>query len=107
MIVDADPQYNLTGTVLDFDGVDELVDFYLSNPYLNISDCLNRCSRDLGRSHCQWLSCCCACLITSVGICRSRRDARIASKLCHSRCLDGGYINDRKKDMRQCNNVEL
>jgi cellulose biosynthesis protein BcsQ len=40
LIVDADPQCNLTGTVLGFDGVDDFATFYKKNPRANISDCL-------------------------------------------------------------------
>jgi chromosome partitioning protein len=41
LIVDADPQCNLTGTVLGFDGVSDFTDFYQKNPNANISDCLS------------------------------------------------------------------
>ena len=41
LIVDADPQCNLTGTVLGFDGVSDFTDFYQQNPNANISDCLS------------------------------------------------------------------
>ncbi|MGD0631556.1 MAG: AAA family ATPase [Terracidiphilus sp.] len=40
LIVDADPQCNLTGTVLGFDGVQDFSEFYKNNPGANISDCL-------------------------------------------------------------------
>jgi chromosome partitioning protein len=40
LIVDADPQCNLTGTVLGFDGVNDFSIFYKNNPGANISDCL-------------------------------------------------------------------
>jgi cellulose biosynthesis protein BcsQ len=40
LIVDADPQCNLTGTVLGFDGVGDFSVFYKNNPGANISDCL-------------------------------------------------------------------
>ena len=40
LIVDADPQCNLTGTVLGFDGVNDFSKFYKDNPGANISDCL-------------------------------------------------------------------
>lgn len=40
MIVDSDPQCNLTGTVLGFDGINDLSDFYKKHPNANISDCL-------------------------------------------------------------------
>jgi cellulose biosynthesis protein BcsQ len=40
LIVDADPQCNLTGTVLGFDGVGDFAAFYKNNPGANISDCL-------------------------------------------------------------------
>lgn len=39
-IVDGDPQCNLTGTVLGFDGVGDFTAFYAENPDANISDCL-------------------------------------------------------------------
>jgi cellulose biosynthesis protein BcsQ len=41
LIVDGDPQCNLTGTVLGFDGITDFADFYKKNPNANISDCLN------------------------------------------------------------------
>lgn len=41
LIVDGDPQCNLTGTVLGFDGIDDFSDFYAANPNANISDCLD------------------------------------------------------------------
>ncbi len=41
LIVDGDPQCNLTGTVLGFDGVDDLQAFYKKSPDANISDCLD------------------------------------------------------------------
>jgi chromosome partitioning protein len=40
LIVDADPQCNLTGTVLGFDGVEDFAKFYKDNPGANISECL-------------------------------------------------------------------
>lgn len=40
LIVDGDPQCNLTGTVLGFDGVADFAAFYKANPNANISDCL-------------------------------------------------------------------
>jgi cellulose biosynthesis protein BcsQ len=40
LIVDADPQCNLTGTVLGFDGVNDFSTFYKDNPGANISDSL-------------------------------------------------------------------
>jgi cellulose biosynthesis protein BcsQ len=40
LIVDADPQCNLTGTVLGFGGVDDFATFYKNNPGANISDSL-------------------------------------------------------------------
>ena len=40
LIVDGDPQCNLTGTVLGFDGVGDFTTFYAENPNANISDCL-------------------------------------------------------------------
>jgi chromosome partitioning protein len=40
LIVDGDPQCNLTGTVLGFDGIADFADFYTKNPMANISDCL-------------------------------------------------------------------
>jgi chromosome partitioning protein len=41
LVVDADPQCNLTGTVLGFDGIADFSDFYQENPNANISDCLS------------------------------------------------------------------
>ena len=41
LIVDGDPQCNLTGTVLGFGGINELSLFYNENPKTNISDCLD------------------------------------------------------------------
>ncbi|MCJ2030925.1 AAA family ATPase [Methylobacterium sp. J-043] len=40
LIVDGDPQCNLTGTVLGFDGVDDFTEFYKDNVNANISDAL-------------------------------------------------------------------
>lgn len=40
LIVDGDPQCNLTGTVLGFDGITDFADFYRDNPGSNISACL-------------------------------------------------------------------
>lgn len=40
LIVDGDPQCNLTGTVLGFDGINDFADFYASTPGANISACL-------------------------------------------------------------------
>lgn len=40
LIVDGDPQCNLTGTVLGFDGINDFSKFYKSNPDSNISQCL-------------------------------------------------------------------
>jgi cellulose biosynthesis protein BcsQ len=40
LIVDGDPQCNLTGTVLGFDGVKDFEDFYKSNPGANINTAL-------------------------------------------------------------------
>jgi chromosome partitioning protein len=40
LIVDGDPQCNLTGTVLGFDGISDFANFYAKNPNGNISDCL-------------------------------------------------------------------
>ena len=41
LIVDGDPQCNLTGTVLGFHGINDLATFYNDNPQSNISDCLD------------------------------------------------------------------
>ena len=41
MIVDGDPQCNLTGTVLDFDGISDFAAFYKEHPNANISNCLD------------------------------------------------------------------
>ena len=40
LIVDGDPQCNLTGTVLGFNAVNDLSDFYRENPNSSISACL-------------------------------------------------------------------
>ena len=40
LIVDGDPQCNLTGTVLGFDGIDDFANFYAENPASNINSCL-------------------------------------------------------------------
>jgi chromosome partitioning protein len=40
LVVDGDPQCNLTGTVLGFDGLEDFSDFYKANPNANISDAL-------------------------------------------------------------------
>jgi cellulose biosynthesis protein BcsQ len=40
LIVDGDPQCNLTGTVLGFDGIQDFTEFYKKNPDANISTCL-------------------------------------------------------------------
>jgi len=40
LIVDGDPQCNLTGTVLGFDGVSDFAAFYKKYPEANISSCL-------------------------------------------------------------------
>ena len=41
LIVDGDPQCNLTGTVLGFHGINDLSAFYKEHPNSNISDCLS------------------------------------------------------------------
>ncbi|THD63053.1 MAG: hypothetical protein E8A49_06520 [Phenylobacterium sp.] len=41
LIVDGDPQCNLTGTVLGFDGVEDFSDFYKNNPNANIAESLD------------------------------------------------------------------
>lgn len=41
LVVDGDPQCNLTGTVLGFDGFVDFSDFYNANPNANISQCLD------------------------------------------------------------------
>lgn len=41
LIVDGDPQCNLTGTVLGFKGIADFADFYTKNPDANVSDCLS------------------------------------------------------------------
>jgi chromosome partitioning protein len=41
LIVDGDPQCNLTGTVLGFDGVSDFREFYDKHPNGNISNCLD------------------------------------------------------------------
>lgn len=40
LIVDGDPQCNLTGTVLGFGGIGDFSEFYKAHPGANISDCL-------------------------------------------------------------------
>jgi chromosome partitioning protein len=45
LIVDGDPQCNLTGTVLEFDGVSDFADFYKRHPNANISNCLDPISK--------------------------------------------------------------
>jgi chromosome partitioning protein len=35
LIVDGDPQCNLTGTVLGFDGIEDFSDFYSQHPHAN------------------------------------------------------------------------
>jgi len=40
LIVDGDPQCNLTGTVLGFRGINDFSDFYSTRPNANISQCL-------------------------------------------------------------------
>jgi chromosome partitioning protein len=40
LIVDGDPQCNLTGTVLGFDGINDFTQFYQENPGTNINDAL-------------------------------------------------------------------
>jgi cellulose biosynthesis protein BcsQ len=40
LIVDGDPQCNLTGTVLGFDGISDFSAFYKKYPEANISSCL-------------------------------------------------------------------
>jgi cellulose biosynthesis protein BcsQ len=49
LVVDADPQCNLTGTVLGFDGVSDFTDFYHEHPNANISDCLAPIFQATGR----------------------------------------------------------
>ncbi len=48
LIVDGDPQCNLTGTVLGFNGVSDFQDFYRDHPRANISDCLDPVFRGTG-----------------------------------------------------------
>lgn len=48
LIVDGDPQCNLTGTVLGFDGIADFANFYSTNPNANISDCLSPIFRGTG-----------------------------------------------------------
>ena len=40
LIVDGDPQCNLTGTVLGFNGHSDFEDFYKNKPYSNLNSCL-------------------------------------------------------------------
>jgi chromosome partitioning protein len=48
LIVDGDPQCNLTGTVLGFGGVADFTEFYADRPHANISDCLAPVFRGAG-----------------------------------------------------------
>lgn len=48
LIVDGDPQCNLTGSVLGFDGVNDFSDFYRNNPNANINTCLDPIFRATG-----------------------------------------------------------
>ncbi|WP_086640721.1 ParA family protein [Acetobacter tropicalis] len=48
LIVDGDPQCNLTGTVLGFEGIDDFSHFYTSRPRSNISACLEAVFRGTG-----------------------------------------------------------
>ena len=48
LIVDGDPQCNLTGTVLGFGGVADFAHFYATRPMSNISDCLDPIFRGTG-----------------------------------------------------------
>src|SRR5579863_3393054 len=41
LIVDGDPQCNLTGTVLGFDGISDFSDFYKQHKNANVSECLS------------------------------------------------------------------
>jgi chromosome partitioning protein len=41
LVVDGDPQCNLTGTVLGFDGFVDFSDFYSTHHNANISQCLD------------------------------------------------------------------
>jgi chromosome partitioning protein len=49
LIVDGDPQCNLTGTVLGFDG-DDFTDFYSKNPNANINECLEPIFKATGKA---------------------------------------------------------
>ncbi len=48
LIVDGDPQCNLTGTVLGFDGFEDFSDFYKTCPNANISQCLEPIFKAMG-----------------------------------------------------------
>lgn len=48
LIVDGDPQCNLTGTVLGFDGVSDFSDFYAVNANADINSCLDPIFRGTG-----------------------------------------------------------
>ncbi|WP_077803609.1 ParA family protein [Gluconobacter albidus] len=48
LIVDGDPQCNLTGTVLGFEGISDFSHFYTSRPKSNISSCLEAVFRGTG-----------------------------------------------------------
>ncbi len=50
LIVDGDPQCNLTGTVLGFDGVSDFGEFYKQYPEANISSCLEPIFKATGTS---------------------------------------------------------
>lgn len=41
LVVDGDPQCNLTGTVLGFDGISDFSEFYATNENADINSCLN------------------------------------------------------------------
>ena len=49
LIVDGDPQCNLTGTVLGFDSINELSVFYKKHKNANISDCLDPIFQGTGK----------------------------------------------------------
>lgn len=50
LIVDGDPQCNLTGTALGFDGISDFKSFYAQFPRANISDCLEPIFKATGAS---------------------------------------------------------
>ena len=48
LVVDGDPQCNLTGTILGFDGISDFSDFYAANANADINSCLDPIFRGTG-----------------------------------------------------------